>query len=104
VVRYAAIPQIVPDFLSFIIYHWDVNVRISTIIGFVGGGGIGYYISPVAVRWKPRGFNRCGGKRASPFRRYNGLAIVSICRYKALRVISGSCLLGVTVHTVALTN
>jgi len=45
VVRYAVIPQIVPDFLSFIIYHWDVNVRISTIIGFVGGGGIGYYLS-----------------------------------------------------------
>lgn len=45
VVRYAAIPQIIPDFLSFIIYHWDVNVRISTVIGFVGGGGIGYYLS-----------------------------------------------------------
>jgi phosphonate transport system permease protein len=45
VVRYAVIPQIVPDFMSFIIYHWDVNVRISTIIGFVGGGGIGYYLS-----------------------------------------------------------
>jgi phosphonate transport system permease protein len=44
-VRYAAIPQIIPDFLSFIIYHWDVNVRISTVIGFVGGGGIGYYLS-----------------------------------------------------------
>ncbi len=45
VVLYAVIPQIVPDFLSFTIYHWDINVRISTIIGFVGGGGIGYYLS-----------------------------------------------------------
>jgi phosphonate transport system permease protein len=45
VVIYAVIPQIVPDFISFIIYHWDINVRISTIIGFVGGGGIGYYLS-----------------------------------------------------------
>lgn len=45
VVRYAVVPQIVPDFLSFIIYHWDINVRISTIIGFVGGGGIGYLLS-----------------------------------------------------------
>jgi len=42
---YAVIPQIIPDFVSFIIYHWDINVRISTIIGFVGGGGIGYYLS-----------------------------------------------------------
>lgn len=44
-VVFAAIPQIVPDFVSFIVYHWDINVRISTIIGFVGGGGIGYYLS-----------------------------------------------------------
>ena len=45
VVRYAVVPQIIPDFLSFTIYHWDINVRISTIIGFVGGGGIGYFLS-----------------------------------------------------------
>lgn len=45
VVLYAVVPQIIPDFLSFIIYHWDINIRISTIIGFVGGGGIGYYLS-----------------------------------------------------------
>ena len=44
-VIYGVIPQIVPDFISFIVYHWDINVRISTIIGFVGGGGIGYYLS-----------------------------------------------------------
>lgn len=45
VVSRAVVPQIIPDFLSFIIYHWDINVRISTIIGFVGGGGIGYLLS-----------------------------------------------------------
>lgn len=45
VVIYAVIPQIIPDFISYIIYHWDINVRISTILGFVGGGGIGYYLS-----------------------------------------------------------
>jgi phosphonate transport system permease protein len=44
-VVYAVVPQIIPDFVSFIVYHWDINVRISTIIGFVGGGGIGYYLS-----------------------------------------------------------
>ncbi len=44
-VIYSVIPQIVPDFVSYIIYHWDINVRISTIIGFVGGGGIGFYLS-----------------------------------------------------------
>ena len=45
VVLYGVVPQIIPDFLSFTIYHWDINVRISTIIGFVGGGGIGYFLS-----------------------------------------------------------
>jgi phosphonate transport system permease protein len=45
VVLYAVVPQIIPDFISFIIYHWDINVRISTILGFVGGGGIGFYLS-----------------------------------------------------------
>ncbi len=43
-VVYSVIPQIVPDFVSYIIYHWDINVRISTVIGFIGGGGIGYYL------------------------------------------------------------
>lgn len=45
VIIYGVVPQIVPDFISYIIYHWDINVRISTILGFVGGGGIGYYLS-----------------------------------------------------------
>ncbi len=44
VVRYGVIPQIVPPFSSFTIYRWDINVRTSTIIGFVGGGGIGFYL------------------------------------------------------------
>ncbi len=41
VIIYAIIPQVIPPFLSFTIYRWDINVRMSTIIGFVGGGGIG---------------------------------------------------------------
>lgn len=45
VVLYGIVPQIVPDFLSYIIYHWDINVRISTIVGYVGGGGVGYYLA-----------------------------------------------------------
>jgi phosphonate transport system permease protein len=38
---YAVIPQVVPHYTAFIFYRWDINVRLSTIIGFVGGGGIG---------------------------------------------------------------
>jgi phosphonate transport system permease protein len=38
---YAVLPQIVPPFVSYFIYQWDINVRMATIIGFAGGGGIG---------------------------------------------------------------
>jgi len=41
VLWFAVVPQIVIPFLSFTIYRWDINVRMATIIGFVGGGGIG---------------------------------------------------------------
>lgn len=44
VVRYAVIPQVVPAFTALTIYRWDINVRSSTIIGFVGGGGIGFFL------------------------------------------------------------
>lgn len=43
-VRYAVLPQIVPAFASFTLFRWDINVRTSTIIGFVGGGGIGFFL------------------------------------------------------------
>jgi phosphonate transport system permease protein len=44
VVRYAVVPQIVPPFIAFTIYRWDTNVRMSTVIGFVGGGGVGFVL------------------------------------------------------------
>ena len=44
IVRYAVVPQIVPPFIAFTIYRWDINVRLSTIIGFVGGGGLGFLL------------------------------------------------------------
>src|SRR5262249_8897720 len=44
VVRYAVVPQIIPQFIAFTIYRWDINVRFSTVIGFVGGGGIGFVL------------------------------------------------------------
>jgi phosphonate transport system permease protein len=41
VIMYAVLPQIVPPFVSYLIYQWDINIRMATIIGFAGGGGIG---------------------------------------------------------------
>jgi phosphonate transport system permease protein len=45
VVVFAVVPQVVPPFVSFTIYRWDINIRMSTIIGFVGGGGIGFLLA-----------------------------------------------------------
>lgn len=47
IVIFAVIPQIIPPFVSFTIYRWDINVRLSTIIGLVGGGGIGFLL----IQW-----------------------------------------------------
>ena len=41
---YGVIPQIIPPYISFTMYRWDTNVRMSTIIGFAGGGGIGFLL------------------------------------------------------------
>ena len=45
IIRYAILPQIVPPFVSYLIYQWDINIRMATIIGFAGGGGIGLTLS-----------------------------------------------------------
>lgn len=41
---YGVVPQIVPPYIAFTLYRWDINVRMSIIIGFVGGGGIGFIL------------------------------------------------------------
>lgn len=43
-VLYGVIPQIIPAFLAVMIYWWDHNLRMSTVIGLVGGGGIGFLL------------------------------------------------------------
>jgi phosphonate transport system permease protein len=40
-VRFAIVPQVMPNFVSYGLLRLEVNVRASTIIGAVGGGGIG---------------------------------------------------------------
>jgi phosphonate transport system permease protein len=43
-IMFAVVPQMIAPFVSFSIYRWDINVRMSTIIGLVGGGGIGFIL------------------------------------------------------------
>lgn len=45
VLRYAIVPQILPQFLSFVLYAFEINIRSASILGYVGAGGIGVFYS-----------------------------------------------------------
>jgi phosphonate transport system permease protein len=57
VILYGIIPQIINPYLSFTLYRWDINVRMATIIGVVGGGGIGnpLYLATRQWEWRQAG-------------------------------------------------
>ena len=41
VLRYGVVPQIINPYISFTLYRFDINVRMATVVGLVGAGGIG---------------------------------------------------------------
>lgn len=50
-VRFAVLPQVLPLFFSYGLLRLEINVRASTILGFVGAGGIGEALSTV-IQWR----------------------------------------------------
>ncbi len=44
VLRWGVLPQLVPQFLSFTLYRFETNIRAAAVLGFVGAGGIGFYV------------------------------------------------------------
>jgi len=44
------IPQVAPNWLSYALMRFEINVRASAILGFVGSGGIGYDLK-IAMQW-----------------------------------------------------
>jgi len=38
---YGVLPQVKPALVGLAVYRWDINIRDSTVLGFVGAGGIG---------------------------------------------------------------
>jgi phosphonate transport system permease protein len=44
VLRFGVLPQVLPLFLSYILYRLETNIRAATVLGFVGAGGIGFYL------------------------------------------------------------
>lgn len=49
-VRYAILPQVAPNYLSYMLLRLEINVRASAILGFVGAGGIGAELSR-SIKW-----------------------------------------------------
>jgi phosphonate transport system permease protein len=45
VLRYAVLPQVLPHFVDYTLYRLEINFREATILGLVGAGGIGFYIT-----------------------------------------------------------
>lgn len=45
--RYGVLPQVLPNFVSYGLLRFEINVRASSIIGFVGAGGIGQELNRV---------------------------------------------------------
>jgi len=41
VMRFAVLPQVMPQFIAYTLYVLDRNVRMATVVGLVGAGGIG---------------------------------------------------------------
>jgi phosphonate transport system permease protein len=44
ILRFAVLPQVLPLFLSYVLYRLETNIRAATVLGFVGAGGIGFYL------------------------------------------------------------
>lgn len=44
-VRFSVLPQILPQYVSYVLYAFEINIRASTVLGLVGAGGIGMVLN-----------------------------------------------------------
>lgn len=44
IIHFAVMPQIITYFISYVLYAFEINVRASTVLGYIGAGGIGLYL------------------------------------------------------------
>jgi phosphonate transport system permease protein len=44
-VRWAVLPQVLPNYVAYSLYAFELNVRASTVLGLVGAGGIGFLLN-----------------------------------------------------------
>lgn len=50
IVRFAVLPQVLPNFATFTLWRFEINVRTASVIGFVGAGGIGQELYTAIAR------------------------------------------------------
>jgi phosphonate transport system permease protein len=70
ILRYAIIPQILPQYLSYALYAFEVNVRAAAVLGYVGAGGIGQIY-----------------ERALAFRQFDRVGMIIIISFGAVLII-----------------
>ncbi len=44
VIAFGVVPQVMPNFLSYVLLRFESDIRSASVIGMVGGGGIGFYL------------------------------------------------------------
>jgi phosphonate transport system permease protein len=57
VLWFAVIPQVLPEFFSYCLYRFEINLRSASILGIIGAGGIG---TPLIFALESRNWSRVG--------------------------------------------
>ncbi len=69
-VRWAVLPQVLPNYVAFSLYAFELNVRASTVLGIVGAGGIGFLL-----------------RTAYGFRAWSDVSVIIICLFVVVFLI-----------------
>jgi phosphonate transport system permease protein len=54
VIAFGVVPQVLPNFLSYVLLRFESDIRSASVIGMVGGGGIGFYLWDTVRSFKDR--------------------------------------------------
>jgi len=69
-VRWAVLPQVLPNYVAFSLYAFELNVRASTVLGIVGAGGIGFLL-----------------RTQYAFRAWSNVSVIIICLFVVVFLI-----------------